>query len=250
MLRIDLNADLGEGMGDDAALLGVVTTANVAAGGHAGGGALLHETVRRAAAHGVAIGAHPSYPDRVGFGRVSLADVLTPADLVASLVDQITSVQQACVQHDAEMTHVKVHGALYNDAMGRSDLAQAVVDAALRTGAPAVMGLPGSALHRVCTERGVQFIAEGYADRGYEADGSLVPRSQRGAVIHDVEVVSHRVLRMATEGTVETCDGTDLVVDVQSVCVHGDTPGALALATAVRRRLEEHGVSVRPALAS
>lgn len=246
MPRIDLNADLGEGMADDAALLRVVTTASVAAGGHAGGGGLLLETVRLATQRGVAVGAHPSYPDRAGFGRVSLADELDPGALIASLVEQVTSVQRACAQHGTVIAHVKAHGALYNDAMVRPDVARAVVDVAITTGAPAVMGLPGSVLHRACTDRGVVFIAEGYADRGYEPDGTLVPRSQSGAVIHDVDAVSHRVLRMATEGTVETREGMDIRIDVQSVCVHGDTPGAVALAEAVRRRLEERGVSVRP----
>lgn len=246
MRHIDLNADLGEEAGDDAALLDVVTTANVAAGGHAGGGAVLLETVRLAAARGVAVGAHPSYLDRDRFGRVSLAATTSPEELVTSLVEQITSVQHACAQFGVVMSHVKAHGALYNDVMLRPDLARALLDAADAAGAPAVMGLPGSALHRACESRGVTFIAEAFADRGYEPDGSLVPRTEAGAVIHDPDVVARRVLRLVADATVAARDGTVITVDAQSVCLHGDTPGAVAIAGAVRRLLEEHGVSVRP----
>lgn len=245
MPRIDLNADVGERRGDDAALLQVVTSANVAAGGHAGGGEVLEETVRLAAANDVAVGAHPSYPDRAGFGRVSLADAY-PRDLLArTVVEQVLLVQQACARHGVPMQHLKAHGALYNDSVVLTSVAQALVDAAVAAGVPAVVGLPGSVLAEICRQRGVTFVGEAYADRAYEPDGSLVPRSRPGSVIHDPDRVVERVLRLALDSTVIAHDGSVLTVNAQTVCLHGDTPGAVALAQAVRERLEVHGVSIR-----
>lgn len=245
MPRIDLNADVGELRGDDAALLRVVTSANVAAGGHAGGGEVLEQTVRLAAANGVAVGAHPSYPDREGFGRISHATAYSRDLLAQTVVEQILQVQQACARHDVRMQHLKAHGALYNDSVALPHVAEALVDAAVSAGVPAVVGLPGSALADVCARRGIAFVAEAYADRAYEPDGTLVPRAEPGSVIDDEERVVERVLRLALQQTVVARDGSVISVQAQTVCMHGDTTGAVALAQAVRDRLETTGVTIR-----
>lgn len=247
---VDLNADVGEECGDDASLLAIVTTANVAAGGHAGGGAVLVETVRLAAQANVAVGAHPSYPDREGFGRVSRAGAHGPEAISALVRDQVLAVADACTVHHVGLSHVKAHGALYHDAALDGMLAAAFLDgvqaAAHSLGANdlPVMGMPGTLLEQACALRGLRFLAEAFADRAYAPDGTLLPRSQPGAVIHDPVEVAERVLRLATEGVVLAVDGTDLRIPAVTVCLHGDTAGAVAIARHVRRRLEEHGVVV------
>ena len=246
MLEIDLNADVGEGVGDDLDLFHIVTTANVAAGGHAGGGALLQSTIDSAVGMGIEVGAHPSYPDRPGFGRVSMADDLDHDGLLATIVDQIQGVREACRRRGVDVTHIKAHGALYNDAMRRPDIASVLMDAAQQTSVQRMMGLPGSALADACDRHGLAFIREAYADRGYEDDGSLTPRDQAGAVIDDVDVVTERVVRMVRDRTVITRSGRVIDLEAQSVCVHGDTPGAVNLARAIRAALEGQGVSIRP----
>jgi 5-oxoprolinase (ATP-hydrolysing) subunit A len=249
-LRVDLNADMGEECGDDAALLDVVTTANVAAGGHAGGGDVLRRTVGMAAQADVAVGAHPSYPDRAEFGRVSRADAHEGEAIAAFVRDQVLAVATACTEHGVALAHVKAHGALYHDAGADPVLAAAFLDgvqaSAARLGVPslAVMGMPGTALHRECAARGVAYLPEAFADRAYSPDGTLLPRSEPGAVLLDPEIVAARVLRLVTEGRVRAVDGTDLLVPASTVCLHGDTAGAVEMARMVRRRLEEHGVVV------
>lgn len=249
-LVVDLNADVGEECGDDASLLAIVTTANVAAGGHAGGGQVLVDTVALAARGGVAVGAHPSYPDRAGFGRTSRADAHDATDIAAFVCAQVLAVAAACAEHSVGLSHVKAHGALYNDAAADEALTAAflagVQAAAGELGLAdlPVMGMPGTVLEQACRLRGLGFIAEAFADRAYAPDGTLLPRSEPGAVLHDPDQVAERVLRLVTEGRVLAVDGTDLHVPAVTVCVHGDTPGAVEMARRVRHRLEARGVVI------
>jgi len=247
---IDLNADVGEERGDDAALFGIVTSANVAAGGHAGGGGVLRETVRLATSAGVQVGAHPSYPDRDGFGRVSRASDHDAEGVATFVSAQVLEVAAACALHAVPLGHVKAHGALYNDAVVNADLARAFLDGVLRAGVELgdsvlpVMGIPGSILHRACMRADVPFLAEAFADRLYAPDGSLVPRHQPGAVIADHDAAARQALSVALEGTVITADGTPIPMPAVTICVHGDTPGAVAMSRRVRTALEANGVRV------
>lgn len=247
---IDLNADVGEERGDDKALFGIVTSANVAAGGHAGGGGVLQETVQLAAFAGVRVGAHPSYPDRGQFGRVSRARD-HDADGVAEFVTtQVLEVAAACALHSVPLGHVKAHGALYNDAVADVDLAMAFLGGVLRAGVElgegrlSVMGIPGSALQRACERAEVPFLAEAFADRLYAPDGSLVSRLRPGAVITDHEAVTRQALGVALEGVVVASDGTRIPMPAVTLCVHGDTPGAVGMSRQVRTALEANGVAV------
>jgi len=248
---IDLNADLGEECADDRAMLDIVTTANVAAGGHAGGGSVLDETVRAAAARGVAIGAHPSYVDRAGFGRTSRLADHDDASLTAMVRHQLLEVVRACTQVGAAMTHVKAHGALYHDVTADEAAAEAMLvavgDTAREIGASlAVVGPPTGVLRAVCDRHGVHYVAEGFADRAYLPDGRLVDRSIPGAVLHDADEVVAQALSIALDSSVRTISGDDLPMGVETLCLHGDTPGAVALATAIRSALVAAGVRIEP----
>jgi 5-oxoprolinase (ATP-hydrolysing) subunit A len=247
---IDLNADLGEGfgvwrLGDDDALLQSVTSANVACGFHAGDPATMRRVCAGAAAAGVAVGAQVSYRDLAGFGR-RFIDV-DPAELAADVLYQLAALDGIARTAGTRVSYVKPHGALYNAAVTHEGQAQAVVDAVLAYDRRLpVLGLPGSALLRTAEAAGMRPVVEGFADRGYTPDGRLVPRRQPGALVHDPAVVAERAVRMATEGVVVAIDGTTLLMPVESVCVHGDTPGAGDLARAVRTALADSGVAVRP----
>lgn len=227
---IDLNADLGEECGDDAAMLDVVTSANVACGAHAGGGAVMWETVREARRRAVVVGAHVSYPDREGFGRRPMS--MPHAALVGSVRSQIEAVAGAA---EGALRYVKAHGALYNTIAEDDAQAAAVLEALSGWPHPlALLTLPGGRAADRAAAAGVRVVAEGFADRAYQPDGSLVPRSQPGAVLHGPQEVAAQALALAASGR------------VQSLCVHGDTPGAVALARAVRRALEDAGYTLGP----
>jgi len=247
---IDLNADLGEGfgvwrLGDDDALLGIVSSANVACGFHAGDPLTMRRVCGRAAAAGVAVGAQVSYRDLAGFGR-RFIDV-EPAELAAEVLYQLAALDGIARAAGTRVSYVKPHGALYNAAVTHEGQAQAVVDAVLAFDRRLpVLGLPGSALLRSAEATGMRPVAEGFADRGYTADGRLVPRREPGALVEDPAAVAERAVRMATDGVVVAVDGTALLMPVESVCVHGDTPGAAELARAVRAALTAAGVDVRP----
>jgi UPF0271 protein len=247
---VDLNADLGESygrwtLGDDASMLEVVTSANVACGFHAGDPTTLFEVCRAAAAAGVAVGAQVGYHDLVGFGR-RFVDV-APADLTADVVYQIGALDALARAAGTRVTYVKPHGALYHAVSTHEGQARAVVDAlvGLDPGL-ALLGLPGSALLRRAGAAGVRTVLEAFADRAYRADGSLVPRGEPGAVLHDPEEVAARAVRMVVEGVVVAEDGTGLRLAPESICVHGDSPGAVSMATAVHDALEAAGVRVAP----
>ena len=247
---MDLNSDLGEGygrwaLGDDAALLEVVTSANVACGFHAGDPATIDRTVRAAVERGVSIGAQVSYPDLAGFGRREM-DV-APADLTADVLYQLGALEAFARAAGSRVRYVKPHGALYN-RIARDPVQAAAVVEAIRRYDPALplLTLPGSAAMDASREAGVPAVAEGFADRAYTADGRLVSRREAGAVVHDPERVAARALVMATEHRVEAVDGTQVAVEVRSLCVHGDTPGAVDLARQVRAALEQAGVTLEP----
>jgi 5-oxoprolinase (ATP-hydrolysing) subunit A len=245
---LDLNSDLGEGyghwaLGDDAALLEVVTSANVACGFHAGDPATIDRTVRTAVEHGVAIGAQVSYPDLVGFGRREI-DV-APDDLTADVLYQIGALEAFAKAAGSRVRYVKPHGALYN-RIARDPVQAAAVVEAIRRYDPTLplLTLPGSAVMQAAADAGIAAVGEGFADRAYTGEGRLVSRRERGAVLHDPERVAARAVVMATEGRVETVDGGEVTVEVRSLCVHGDTPGAVDLAKAVRSALDDAGVTL------
>ena len=245
---MDLNSDLGEGygrwtLGDDAALLEIVTSANVACGFHAGDPATIDRTVRTAVERGVAVGAQVSYPDLVGFGRREI-DV-PPGDLTADVLYQLGALEAFARAAGSRVRYVKPHGALYNRIVRDPVQAAAVVEAVRRYDpALPLLTLPGSAAMRAAENAGIQAVAEGFADRAYTGEGRLVSRREPGAVLHDPEQVAARAVAMATEGRVETADGGEVAVEIRSLCVHGDTPGAVDLARAVRSALVDAGVAL------
>ncbi len=245
---VDLNADLGESfgawrLGDDAGLMGVVTSANVACGFHAGDATTLVETCRGAVERGVAIGAQVGYRDLAGFGRRFID--MAPEDLFADVLYQLSALDGIAAAVGGRVTYVKPHGALYNRAVHDRAQADAVTRAvAAHTPGMPLLGLPGSALLASADAAGLTPVAEAFADRAYTAEGTLVSRREPGAVLHDVDIVVARVVRLVTQGTLEAVDGSVVEVTAQSVCVHGDTPGAVEMAAAVRAALTYEGVVV------
>ncbi|WP_416797633.1 LamB/YcsF family protein [Ciceribacter azotifigens] len=253
MTAIDLNSDLGEGygawkMGDDEAMLAIVSSANVACGFHAGDPAGILNTVKAAAEKGVSIGAHVSYPDRVGFGRRDM-DV-TSGELTADVIYQIGALKGLATAAGTTVGYVKPHGALYNRIAHDPKQGQAVIDGIKAVDSSLVlMGLAGSPILDLAREAGLQVVAEAFADRAYQPDGQLVSRREPGAVLHDPQLIARRMLRLAYQGTLEATDGSTIKIDAQSICVHGDSPGAVAIAREIRRAFEADGVRVRSFLA-
>ncbi|GAA1706851.1 5-oxoprolinase subunit PxpA [Microbacterium sediminicola] len=245
---IDLNADLGETVegvptADDEALFAVVSSANVACGGHAGDAASMAASVERAARFAVAIGAHPSYPDLAGFGRRKIA--MSAAELRSTITEQLAALARA----GADIRYVKPHGALYHAVMTDADhadaIAAAVADLAAQLGRDVpVLGMPGVIAVAV-ESMGLSFVPEAFLDRGYRGDGTLVPRGEPGALETDAATVSARAVRFVREGIVETVEGTAIELGAASLCVHGDSPESVALARAVRAALDADGVEVR-----
>jgi 5-oxoprolinase (ATP-hydrolysing) subunit A len=247
---VDLNSDLGESfgrwtLGDDAAMLDIVTSANVACGFHAGDPTTLRRTCIQAAAVGVVVGAQVGYRDLAGFGR-RFIDV-EPGQLADDVVYQIGALAAMCRVAGTAVRYVKPHGALYNAIVHHEQQAAAVV-AAVRDYDPTlpVLGLPGSAFLRAAEAAGLRPVREFFVDRGYTAAATLVPRSQAGALLDDPEQVTERVLRLLSDGVVDTVDGSRVRVVAESLCVHGDSPGAVAMAAAVRAGLDRAGVSLAP----
>lgn len=249
MRTIDLNADLGESfgrwsLGDDAAILGIVSSANVACGFHAGDAAGILDTVRLAAERGVTVGAHIGYNDLAGFGRRNL-DV-DSRDLTAETIYQIGALRGLARAAGTEVRYVKPHGALYNTIAHDERQAQAVIAGVIAVDPGlALVGLAGSAGLRLAAEAGLDTVAEAFADRAYLPGGVLVSRREPGAVLHDADVIAARMVRLATEGLVRTLDGSDTAIAADSICVHGDSPDAVAIARAVRAGLDRAGVDVR-----
>lgn len=248
MTSIDLNSDVGESfgrwtLGDDAAMFSSVSSANVACGFHAGDPTVIRRTCRNAAEAGVVIGAHVGYRDLAGFGRRFLD--ISPGELADDVVYQIGALQALAAAEGTRVQYVKPHGGLYNAIVSHTAQARAVVDAvkSVDPGLP-IMGLPGSEVLRLAEEAGLRAVTEAFADRAYNPDGTLVSRTQPGAVLHDPAEVAEHVLRMATEQSVRTIDGSILKIRAESICVHGDSPGAVAMATAVKSALADAGISI------
>lgn len=249
MARMDLNSDLGESfgawpMGDDAAMLDIVTSANVACGFHAGDPAGMLDTLQRAAARGVSVGAHVAYPDLAGFGRRNM-DVAS-RDLRADIIYQIGALQALARVAGTDVRYVKPHGALYNtiahDRRQATDVIEAIraLDDSL-----VLVALAGSPLIGWARDAGLRVVAEAFADRGYTPQGTLVSRREPGAVLHDPALVAARMLRLVEEGVVEAIDGSLARIEADSICVHGDSPDAVGMAREVRRVLVEAGVSLK-----
>ncbi|WP_122584336.1 LamB/YcsF family protein [Pseudomonas viridiflava] len=249
MRAIDLNSDLGESfgawsMGDDAAILEVVSSANVACGFHAGDPAGILRTLEAAAARDVAVGAHVAYPDLVGFGRRNM-DV--PAEqLTADVIYQIGALQGLARSAGTTVTYVKPHGALYNTIAGDPVQAAAVIQAILRIDPQLkLVCLANSKLLGWARDAGLTCVSEAFADRAYTAQGTLVSRSRPGSVLHDVELITARMLRLVRDGVIEAEDGSLIELEADSICVHGDSPGAVNIAHALKQRLLEAGVNIR-----
>jgi len=249
---IDLNSDLGEGYGiwklaDDSALLRIITSANIACGFHAGDPTTMRTAVTAAVAGGIAIGAHVSFPDRRGFGRRDMA--IPPAEVRDDVVFQAGALDAIARAHGSRVSFVKPHGALYNRIAIDRELADAVVAAVgSLDGPPALVTLPGSAAETAARATGLTVIAEAFADRAYARDGRLVARDRAGAVISDPDAVAARAVRIASEQAVETIDGETIELRAQTLCVHGDSPGSVALAGAIRAALERAGFTLAPAV--
>ncbi len=250
MSGIDLNADLGEGfgrwvLGDDEAMLGVVTSANVACGFHAGDPQILRRVCAQAAERGVRIGAQVAYRDLAGFGRRAID--MDPADLVDDVLYQIGALDAFARVAGSRVTYVKPHGALYNTAATSGEVAGAVVQAVrLYDATMPLLGLAGSQLLEQAGAQGLTAVSEAFADRAYTPEGLLVSRRLAGAVLDDPDEITRRCVQLATEGTVQAFDGSTVDVAAQSICVHGDTDGAVAIARSVRRGLEQAGLELRP----
>jgi len=250
MTTIDLNADLGEGFGiyrlpQEPELLDLVTSANIACGGHAGDPIVMRETVALAQARGVAIGAHPGYPDREGFGRRELG--ASPAEVAALVITQVGALAAVCAAAGARLRYVKPHGALYNRLARDWPAATAVAEAIFAVDpALLLLGLDGSLMIRAAEDVGLRGVREAFVDRGYLPDGSLVPRGEAGALLDDPDLVAERALRMVAEHHVVAIDGTRRLLHPESLCTHGDGPHAALLVRAVRQRLEGAGIGIAP----
>ncbi len=246
MTTIDLNVDLGEGDAYDLSLLNVVSSCNIACGGHAGDAQSMAETVRAAIAHDVMVGAHPSYPDREGFGRRSR--YAEGSSLFESLSEQIEALREIAAAEGAVLTHVKPHGALYNDAASDKVLAELVVEA-IRQGTDSVslVGPPSSELQQAAGRHDLRFVSEAFVDRVYRPDGTLVPRSEPGAVHNDMNTISTQATGLATAGRVTAQNGDVINIAADTLCIHGDTENAYQVALAVRDVLKANGVEIRAA---
>ncbi|MBA3231366.1 MAG: LamB/YcsF family protein [Acidobacteria bacterium] len=247
---LDLNCDMGESfgayvLGSDEEVMPHITSASVACGYHGGDPAVMRRTVRLARQHGVAVGAHPGLQDRAGFGRREMQ--VTAQEVEDLVLYQVGALEAIARSEGIRLAHVKPHGALYNMAARERPLAEAIARA-VRAFDPSLIlfVLPHSEMQRAGEAAGLTVVPEGFADRSYEPDGSLTPRARRGSVIHDIQEIVRRVVRMARDGTVTATDGSDIPLSAATLCVHGDTPGAASLVRELRSALERSGVIVAP----
>ncbi|MDF1623333.1 MAG: 5-oxoprolinase subunit PxpA [Pseudohongiella nitratireducens] len=241
---IDLNADLGEGSPYDEAILAIVSSANISCGAHAGDDTAINDAIRFAKKYDVVIGAHPSYPDRENMGRKSLA--ISLSSLADSVFEQLNHIDQLAKDSGAELRYVKAHGALYNDMAGDEKLARNFCQWVIDFNASlAVMGLAGSAVARACNAMNIPFIAEAFIDRRYQADGTLVSRSQAGATIRDSATAVKQALQLIEDQSVTTLEGQTITVQADSLCLHGDSPEALVIAKQLRSALAENHIAIK-----
>lgn len=246
---LDLNADLGEGCGDDAAMLDIVTSANVACGGHAGDHDTMRDTLHLARERGIVVGAHPSYPDREGFGRRNLGS--TPAEVEHFIGAQIADLLAAASKVGTTVSYVKPHGALANVAAAEVGIARAILQAVRAVDpALAILAISGTVLEVEARAQGFATFSEVFADRGYTDEGRLVPRGQPGDLIHDPDIAAKRLLDFADRGMMPSISGKPLVLNVDSICIHGDSPGAVAMARHIRARLTDKNIGLRPFMAA
>ncbi|UCH21034.1 MAG: LamB/YcsF family protein [Deltaproteobacteria bacterium] len=257
MKKIDLNCDMGESFGTyelgmDGKVIQYITSANIACGWHAGDPLVMDTTVKMAVDHGVGVGAHPGYPDLLGFGRRNMD--CTPDEIRKYLVYQIGALQAVCKVNGTVLRHVKPHGALYLTAVEDENVARAVAEAIVNVDSGlmfvALAGAKGKLMTRIGEEVGLRVVYEAFPDRAYTPEGNLVSRRLPGAVIKDPQEVSERALRMAQDGEVIAVDGTNISLDVQTLCVHGDTPTAVDLVKFIRETLEAEAVTLAPMAAS
>lgn len=247
---IDLNCDMGEGygvytLGYDEQAMPFVTSINVACGFHASDPLNMLKTVRLAKKHNLAIGAHPSFPDLVGFGRRAMA--ASTEEIYSDVIYQVGALAAICASEGLKLQHVKVHGALYNMAEKDIKVATAIAEAIKKVDPDLYMLCScGSAMVTAAQNVGVKYVEEAFADRAYTKEGTLVPRSQAGAVIHDVKEVADRVFNIVKTGKVQAIDGTEVALNAQTICVHGDTPGAVEMIKEIKERLAKENVDVKP----
>ena len=251
-MLVDLNCDMGESFGDyclgcDDQVISFITSANLACGFHASDPLTMDRAIRLCAEHGVAVGAHPGYPDLRGFGRRNLDS--TPEEVRGDVLYQVGALAGLAKARGVELQHVKPHGAMYNTAASHPPTAQAIAQAVASYDPGLILvtlaGPGGEIFRAIAQEAGLRVASEAFADRAYTAEGRLVPRGTAGAVIHDPAVVAARCLRMATEGVVEAIDGSLVPLKADTICVHGDTPSAVELVKAVSRAMAEGGVELR-----
>ncbi|MBZ4654170.1 MAG: hypothetical protein JG781_1509 [Peptococcaceae bacterium] len=249
-MRVDLNSDLGESfgaytLGMDEAVLGVITSANIACGMHAGDPQVIAATVKMAAQKGVGIGAHPGYPDLQGFGRRNMA--LSPAEVKDYVIYQIGALEAFARAAGQKLQHVKPHGAMYNMAAKDYGLALAIAEGVKSVNPELILlALANSEMVKAAQDVGLRVAQEVFADRAYNADGTLVARGTPGAMIHDKRVAIPRVVRMVTEGKVTAINGEDIAISADSICVHGDNPEAIHFVREIREALQAAGVSIEP----
>ena len=250
MYKVDLNSELGESFGAytiglDEQVIAHISSANIACGYHAGDPLVLDKTVAAAKAAGIAIGAHPGYPDLIGFGRRNMT--CSPAEVKAYVKYQLGALMAFAAAHGMKMQHCKPHGALYNMAGKDAALARAIAEAIAEVDSSIILlALAGSQMIKAGEEAGLRVASEVFADRAYQADGSLVPRKQPGAVIHDTDEAIARTIRMVKEGKVTAITGEDVPLKADSICVHGDNPSAVEFVRNIRARLEAEGVTIAP----
>lgn len=250
MTTIDLNADLGESfgpwvMGDDAAMMGIVTSANIACGGHAGDARTMYDTLTLAAQNGVCVGAHPGFDDKEGFGRRRLP--LTPTEVSQLIAAQIGTLKGMAALAGTGVKYVKPHGALANWAAVDMDIARAIADAIKRSSPDcSVLAISGTALQTAARDLDLTTYCEVFADRGYGDDGNLVPRSEPGAMIHDADQACDRLLRFLDTGRMPTVTGGSVALKVDSICIHGDNPHAVDTGRKIRDALTAQGVTLAP----
>ncbi|HVY51770.1 MAG TPA: 5-oxoprolinase subunit PxpA [Devosia sp.] len=246
-LTLDLNADLGEGVGDDEAMLDIVSSASIACGGHAGDEASMRRALRAAKARGVVAGAHPGFPDRANFGRARMA--LPPEELDATIRAQVRTLVELGDEEGWPVRYVKLHGALANMAAEEPAVAAvcfAAVEGLVRD--MAILAIDNSAQADIAESFGFRTIREAYADRAYQPDGLLVPRQMPGSVLHEPAAIAERAVRLALSGEITTVEGSTIASQARSLCIHGDTPEAVDIARAVRAALSAAGVEIRPSL--
>ncbi len=253
MQKIDLNCDMGESFGAykigmDESVIKYITSANIACGWHAGDSLVMDKTVKMAVEHGVGVGAHPGYPDLLGFGRRNMD--CTADEIRSYVISQVGALQAFCTVHGTRLQHVKPHGALYLTAVANETVARAVAEAIVSVNPDllyvALAGAKGEMVRRIGNEAGLKTVFEAFPDRAYTPEGNLVSRREPGAVIKDPAKVAERALRMATKGIVIAIDGSSVKLEAQTLCVHGDTPSALDLVRNIRETLEAEGVAVQP----